>query len=96
MMSDEKTAGIYAAALEKYGSEIQLIVALEELAELQQALCKNLRGNHNAAHIAEEIADVEIMLEQLKLCFEIGDAVENWRERKLARLQSRIAGEKEP
>lgn len=59
MMSDEKTVGIYTAALEKYGGENQRIVALEELAELQQALCKDLRGNHNAAHIAEEIAGEE-------------------------------------
>lgn len=94
-MIDEKTVGIYTAALEKYGGENQRIVALEELAELQHALCKDLRGNHNAAHIAEEIADVEIMLEQLKLLYGMEDSVESWKKQKLVRLQSRIAGEEE-
>lgn len=95
-MIDEKTASICAAALEKYGGVNQRIVALEELAELQQALCRNMRDDRAAAHIAEEIADVEIMLEQLKLLYGMEDLVESWRERKLARLQSRIAGEEEP
>lgn len=52
---------------------------------------KNLRGQDNAAHIAEEIADVEIMLEQLKLMFSIRDEVTQQRTVKLQRLDNRIS-----
>lgn len=49
-----------------YGKESQSIVAIEELSELQKELCKMLRGIGNPEHLAEEIADVEIMLCQIK------------------------------
>lgn len=56
---------------------------------------KNLRGQDNATHIAEEIAeeiaDVEIMLEQLKLMFSIRDEVTQQRTVKLQRLDNRIS-----
>lgn len=47
--------------------------------------------NASAAHIAEEIADVEIMLEQLKLMFSIRDEVTQQRTVKLQRLDNRIS-----
>ena len=50
-----------------------------------------VRGQDNAAHIAEEIADVEIMLEQLKLMFSIRDEVTQQRTVKLQRLDNRIS-----
>ncbi len=49
-----------------YGKESQSIVAIEELSELQKELCKMLRGIGSTEHLAEEIADVEIMLCQIK------------------------------
>lgn len=49
-----------------HGKEGQSIVAIEELSELQKELCKMLRGIGNPEHLAEEIADVEIMLCQIK------------------------------
>ena len=51
-------------AVNVYGKTSQCTVCMEEMAELTKELSKNLRGQDNAAHIAEEIADVEIMLEQ--------------------------------
>ena len=75
---------IFNEALEKiinhYGMSKQLYKATEELAELIQALCKwavtdaetntdkliNLEEN-----IIEEMADVQIMLEQLKIFFAV-------------------------
>lgn len=57
---------MYKQLFEKYGTK-QIIVAIEELSELQKELCKMLRkGNtDNIKNIAEEIADVSIMLDQL-------------------------------
>ena len=56
-----------AVALEAFGKEHQLIICMEEMAELTKELTKHLRGRDNIPQIAEEVADVEIMLEQLKI-----------------------------
>ena len=47
-----------------YGLESQLNILQEELSELIQAVSKYRRGD--PSHILEEIADVEIMLDQVK------------------------------
>jgi len=58
--------------VEKFGADKQLIVALEELGELQKPICKALRGQKpDIENITEEIADVTLMLEQLKIIFNI-------------------------
>ena len=61
----------YAEAVRAYGKQSQLVMAMEEMSELTKELSKNLRGADNAKALAEEIADVEIMLEQLKVIFRI-------------------------
>ena len=56
---------IYERAIKKFGAENQKRIAQEELSELIQAISKDCRNKkHN---VEEEIADVEIMLNQLKL-----------------------------
>ena len=58
---------VYKEAVQAFGETHQIIKTIEELSELQQALCKFLDGKkHN---VEEEMADVGIMLEQLKLIF---------------------------
>lgn len=47
-----------------YGLDSQFNILQEELSELIQAISKFRRGD--ASHILEEIADVEIMLDQVK------------------------------
>ena len=44
-----------------------MIKAIEEMSELQKELCKTLIGKENRDSLIEEIADVQIMLDQLKL-----------------------------
>lgn len=55
--------------------EKQVIVAIEELSELQKELCKSLRNKDkiNLDNLIEEIADVEIMLEQMKIYFNLSN-----------------------
>ena len=77
-------------ALEVYGSKAQICMVFEETAELQKELCKNLRGKDNIEHIAEEIADVKIMLRQMELLFSCGHSVNAWIEKKLERLRERL------
>lgn len=85
---DEKE--IYRQALNKWGNIPQVTMVFEEMSELQKELCKNLRGKENGIEIAEEIADVEIMLEQMKLLFDIGKEVERYKTMKLKRLEERV------
>lgn len=77
-------------ALDTYGSTLQIAMVFEEMSELQKELCKYLRGKYSPANIAEEIADVEIMLEQMKMLFCCADDVRNERRRKVERLKDRL------
>ena len=86
---------ICQAALETFGKELQVTMAIEEMSELTKELCKNSRGQENTTHIAEEIADVEIMLQQMVMLFDCAGQVETFRRYKLERLAGRIKEVKE-
>lgn len=90
-MNDE----LYYQVLKKYGSDAQLTVAIEELSELIKELCKYKRGFNNQSHIAEEVADVEIVIEQIKLIFKLSKDVERWKALKIVRLADRLKTESE-
>ena len=81
---------ICRAALDAFGKSSQMQVAIEEMSELTKELCKNGRGQENTTHIAEEIADVEIMLWQMVMLFDCAGQVETFRRYKLERLAGRI------
>lgn len=91
---------VYRAALTLWGADAQTLMAFEEMAELQKELCKHARGKDNREAIAEEIADVEIMLAQMKILHDCTEAATAYRESKLRRLAIRcgldIDGEPEP
>ena len=81
---------VYAKLLEKYG-DAQIIIAIEELSELQKELCKVLREKGVYDSVVEEIADVEIMLEQMKMYFGIDDEeVEEVKKNKIERTIKRL------
>lgn len=86
---------ILSAALETFGAEAQTLMVMEEMAELTKELCKHARGAHNTDAIAEEIADVYIMLRQMELLHGIESQVLDWRIAKLARLEERLRNAKE-
>ena len=69
---------VYEQLIEKFGAENQILKCVEELNELGQALCKLKSKSENKAlvikNIIEEIADVEIMLEQIKLILAIEES----------------------
>ena len=85
-----KTDDLYAAAVKKYGKLSQLIMCMEEMAELTKELSKSIRGADNSAAIAEEMADVEIMLEQLRLIYRNRSEVDTIKADKLRRLAYRL------
>lgn len=77
---------VYDRIIVNNGYVLQKIVAIEELSELQKEITKDLRGNANDEHIAEEMADVEIMLEQLKIMYDNNDNVKRYKELKISRI----------
>ena len=58
-------------AIRRYGKDHQVLIALEEMAELTKELIEDKRQFNNRNEIIEEIADVEIMMQQLCLIFKI-------------------------
>lgn len=68
---------LYKAAVQKFGERAQILVAIEEMSELTKALLKYIRhedfnqGDYDdiVESIAEERADVSIMLNQLAVIF---------------------------
>lgn len=81
-------------ALDTYGAEAQTLMVFEEMAELQKELCKHARGADNRENIAEEIADVFIMLDQMMMLHDCAGAVAEYRHRKITRLADRLKEER--
>jgi len=86
---------LYRKAVEKWGRDNQMLIAIEEASELQKAVIKFMRYRTliYLPDIAEEMADMEIMLEQLKLMLNNGDEVGAKKEEKLKRLEHLISGD---
>ena len=81
---------IFEKALAHYGPEAQIKMLYEEMAELQLAVCKHGRGADNIDNIAEELADVGIMLDQMRLLFNVETRSREIRLEKVARLAERM------
>ena len=81
-------------AIETYGKQNQIMVAIEEMSELTKELSKNHRGNDNISAISEEIADVQITLAQLQMIFNNRDEVGVFWRQKIQRLQKRLEEKK--
>lgn len=76
-------------AIQQFGFEKQCLVAVEEMAELQKELLKNVnRGYVNRDNVKEELVDVLIMLRQLVLIYDFNDKELNEiNNKKMERLQ---------
>lgn len=84
---------IISTALHSYGAENQCIKCVEELSELQKEICKALIGSGSQFHIAEEIADVEIMLAQMKIHYGCAHDVAAIKTQKLKQLAKNLGME---
>ena len=63
------------------------------MSELTKEICKYIRGNDNEIEIAEEVADVMIMIEQIVYLFGIDDKVDKMIDYKLNRQLRRMDSE---
>lgn len=91
-MSDEELQTIWQQSIDHYGRQLQSIVCMEECAELIQAISKKLREPMSPNdHLAEEMADVTICLNLLKLMYGItGKAISDRVDAKTIRLAKRM------
>jgi hypothetical protein len=89
----EQRVQTYTNALIHFGKAMQLVVALEELSECQKEICKTMRGETNLDHLAEEIADATIMLEQVRLMYGLDELVCMKMDEKVKRLEKRLEGD---
>lgn len=80
---------IYNKASEVWGKALQIDLCVEELAELIQALCKLKRGK-SGEKVIEELADVYIMLEQIRFLLNSDQEIEQMIAYKLSRLKKRV------
>ena len=82
---------VYNDAIDKLGDNHQITKAVEEMSELIKELCKYPNGEQEDTYaIAEEIADVTVMMEQLRIIFECNDDVCEQMDFKIERLSKRI------
>lgn len=89
-ISYEDRVRVYTHAFVNNGERTQMIVALEELSECQKEICKLLRGKGDAGHLAEEIADATICLEQMRYIFGLNNLVCEKMDEKILRLDQRL------
>lgn len=57
--------------IDTFSEDAQKLMAIEEMSELMKEICKDFRGNTNKDAIKEEIADVLVMIEQLRIIYDI-------------------------
>ena len=92
-MNTEEKKIVMIQAIEAYGFDSQLDQLTEELGELIVACNKFRRKAKDCGNnLADEMADVEIMIEQIKFALNLGNQVELRKDYKLERLKNRING----
>lgn len=88
-MNDKEFDEIIQLAIQTYGKEAQTRMLFEEMAELQDALCKLSRGRGTVSDVCEEIADVMIMCFQMAQIYGV-TRVEQLATFKMRRLADRL------
>lgn len=84
---------VFERALALFGVDHQRVKLLEEMNELGAELCRLQDGRSNLDRVASEMADVEILIDQLKMIWQCGGLVQQWRLEKTRRLDERVRDE---
>ena len=93
-MTDEQVKILHDAVV-TYGKTAQVDKAIEEMSELTKALLKERHNAGSVEHIAEEMADVFIMIAQLILVYNNDEAFDEQVDHKIKRLQRRLKQKEE-
>lgn len=70
-LSEKERRRIIRNSIKKYPWKLKCTVAMEEFAELQQQVSKQIRGYGDKLGLLEEIADAYICLSFLKAIFDV-------------------------
>lgn len=85
-----RTTKMCEKALEKWGVDAQLVMVIEECSELIKEATKSLRGHQRRENIKDELADVVVMCEQLRIILGLTEEdLENIAEAKMLRAMQR-------
>lgn len=81
--------------IDHYGTNHQQDISIEEMSELQKAIIKHRRNPNEETldAVIEEIADVSVMLEQLKMIYSCSTKIEFIMDEKIDRQIQRIMDE---
>ena len=92
----EEYASILEENIKEHGVVLETVIAMEELAELIQAISKVKRYGFVGEYrdnLIEEIADVDIVITELLMMFDILPCeVESIMDSKIQRIKSRLEG----
>ena len=80
---------IYQQAVTLWGETFQMLMVIEECAELISAICKQFRGREDCS-VVEEAVDVQLMLNQLRYIINDDEEWTTIMKEKLARLLARF------
>ncbi len=80
---------IFLRAIQTWGRDAQVMMAFEEMGELMTAIAQFERYRVDEHAVAEEIADVMIMMEQMAVLYG-SELVGQAKARKLERLEARL------
>jgi len=61
---------VYREAINQWGEDSQLQMFYEEVGELMTAISQHKRGRVPIKNVIEEIVDVKIMIEQMRIIFD--------------------------
>jgi hypothetical protein len=90
LITKENEEKLYDMAMKTWGEPAQLLMLIEECAELSKATCDKLRGRVTIdAFLLDEMADVKIMIAQVERLVDRGE-LERIRQAKLERLAKRL------
>lgn len=96
-LSNSEREAVYHEAINRYGENAQLDMLVEECAELIQAINKFKRNGSQHigqvwhVNLIEELVDVEIMIEQMKINFKSDEDLFNeFMDHKVTRLNQRL------
>lgn len=88
----ERRMAVYDKARRKYGDKHQITKALEEMGELMTEIARTVNGQSNRVHLAEELADAYICLEQMQIIQNIENLVQMMMDAKMEQLEGRLRG----
>ena len=81
-------------AIQHFGINHQKVKAIEEFSELTKEVCKDINYLPiNRIELVKEIADCEIMIEQLKMMYNCHRLTDVYKVEKLERLEKLINGQ---